>query len=411
MMNTARLFFAVSLMVLLCAILYGRNMSSPSSIPMGDTLLIVMVKNEERVILRLLSSARKVATHLLICDTGSTDNTTTIAFNAPGWREMRRYDAGPFVNFEHNRNKCGVEAYRLLKEDWSSVQWILLADADFELHIRPPIVPPVYDVNTIQLHSAHPGHPHNALQLLIRSKTFGFCIYRLWTHEFIDCSRDVNATQGHYNGLYYVDHIDGKSRPDKLVRDIALLSQWLAEQHEKQPMLVPRALYYLARAYEDNNQTDKALVAYAEHGKVETYTNYRFYAAYRKALIRMALEPNNVHAVSEAFMESVREYDGYFRAEPLYHLARFHRTHGDLSLCVIYATAALNLPPMRHDRIPLFLETYVYEYAAREELGWCLLLKDDKREAARHFDTILAIPNLALDVRERVERERVECSK
>ncbi len=397
------------LLFLVFSIVWGivltRHFSSPPPRP-HHVLLVVMVKDEEKVITRLLNSTRTIVTHLLVCDTGSEDGTKRLVkesgFDA---KNMRIYDASPFVHFEYNRNVCGDEAYRLIKEEWPTIEWILLADADFELQVRNfDQQPPVYNVNTIQIHAADPRHPHNALQMLISAKTFAYCIYRLWTHEFIDCSRDKTASQGHYSGLYYIDHTDGKSRPSKLKRDIDLLSIWLQQQPNKQPELVARAWYYLARAYEDSNQTEKALAAYDEHEKVETYTNYRFYAAYRRALIKVDGD------IPAAFLHAIQQYDGYFRAEPLYQLARFHRLHNNVPLCIVYASAAVNVPPMRHDRVPLFIENYVYEYAAREELAWCLLLQGDKYEAAKQFDIILANNVLPKDVRERVEQERIACS-
>jgi glycosyltransferase involved in cell wall biosynthesis len=356
---------------------------SPSSHPQS-TLLIVMVRNEERVIGRLLRSAYgAIATRLLLCDTGSTDGTMRAAaqaWNGGNTSTMARYDVpGGFVNFEQSRNACNEAAKRLLEAD-TEIKWVALADADFEVYVRAHEQEnePSADVNTIQIH----GTPHNQLNMLVRASVFASsCRYRLWTHEFLDCSGGSGTTtttipfsQSHYAGFYYVDHADGSSRVHKLKRDIRLLTEWLEQVNE--PDIRARALYYLARAYEDSDELERAYKAYEEHNREQPYTNYLFYARYRMALIRVK-QNATLDVVERHFLDAHAEYDGYFRREPLYYLAWLHRIHGHWSKCVLYASAALGAPKVNHARMPLFLEMNVYgaEGDARVsgELDECVL--------------------------------------
>jgi hypothetical protein len=169
------------------------------------------------------------------------------------------------------------------------------------------------------------------------------------------------------------------ARPDKLTRDITLLRNWLQQVNET--ALRPRALYYLARTYEDSNLTSLALQTYAQHNTEQTHTNYLFYAHYRIARImaQQWQETCNANAtacslslVEAAFMNAFRTYDGYFRREPFYHLALLYRRMGDYHKCLLYATAALHLPTLDHQRVPLFIEPTLYAEDLQVEYDFCL---------------------------------------
>ncbi len=379
------------------------------------TVLVLMVKNEAAVIKRILLSAKGVlANYLILCDTGSDDLTEAIAYsiwvperylgNDPYRMTHRNFDN--FTNFEDMRNKCNAFALDILTHHWTQpgIEWIALADADFTVVPRT-LQKPEYDVNTIQIHASTFGQVHNSLNMLISARVFGDCHYRLWTHEYLECKR---GTIGHYSGFYYVDHADGKSRPEKLVRDIRLLNEWLLHSEangDKDADLKPRALYYLGRAHEDNNNLEVALDTYERHDKVQTFTNYLFYAKYREALIHLKL--NHSHATVEAaFLQAHATHDGYFRREPLYYLTRLWRTKGDANMCILYGTAGMHAPPIDHSRMPLFLETNLHEWAIDEEVGYCLEAKQRNDLALSLYKSILERNPTSLDPgsRDRIQK-------
>ena len=393
-----------------------------------STMLLLMVKNEELVIERMLSSAKHGARFLFVCDTGSTDGTLAIVERV--WRKNYRIYSTNFTNFETTRNECNGQARVYLKEMRSlgvKLDYILLADADFVYVERSAPPPPkgggksTFDINIIQIHAGISGHPHNSLNMFIKYDTFIHCRYRLWTHEYLDCSAAGNVSIGHYTRFYYIDYADGKSRPEKLTRDIRLLEGWLRYVNETD--LRPRALYYLARAYEDDGQLKAAMQTYERHNAVQVFTNYLFYAKYRMALITMQntfQDVMNVNLtdprydgvlasadvkVEAAFWQAITEHDGFFRQEPLYWLARYFRQRGYLNKCIVYASAGLHLPSIDHDRMPLFLETHVQEWALREELAYCLKLKGRKEESVEHYKHILASEKLDKETLERIKKE------
>ncbi len=355
------------------------------------TVLVLMVKNEEAIIERILHSAKGVlANHLVLCDTGSNDATVQLAqgIYAPEQMHVARF---AFTNFEDARNECNSEAHQWLRisDAGKRIEWIAFADADFTVSARP-MQKPLHDVNTIQIHAGQAGHPHNSLNMLISRRAFRNCRYRLWTHEFLDCDQPA----GHYEGVYFVDRADGKSRPEKLERDIGLLKQWIAEKNETD--LRPRALYYLARALEDSGSLDAAMDAYEQHNKEQPFTNYLFYAKYRQALVQIKLNKTFAQ-VEKALLLAHDEYDGYFRREPLYYLTRMARLNGKFNRCILYGTAGMNAPPIDHARMPLFLENAAYDWSILEELAYCYNAKGQKDRAKWFYQQILDIDSSSLD--------------
>lgn len=370
---------------------------------------LIMVKNEQMALPRLLKSVTgTLLDGVFICDTGSNDTTLSLAVQ---WSNMSGIPVWihrtNFINFEVTRNECR-EAFH------NGDDWVLLLDADFTVRPVHTLSVPKYHVNVIQMHAVTPGHPHNALNLLVHSTIFKeHCRYRLWTHEYLHCENqnnnvfkeDRNVTFGFYGDIAVNDHADGKSRPEKLERDVRLLRQWLDERGRLEPDIRPRALYYLARAYEDLGNTSQALHYYRRHQNVQNMTNYNFYAYYRMALLSGGTEK-----YEEAMHTAFGAYDGIFRKEPLYYLALYYRQKQDYTRCVIYATAAMNLPPIDHTRSPLFIETNIYEWVLEEELGFCLFQKYHFKRALEHFQHIQR-DALDANTQKRIENYIKECKK
>ena len=93
--------------------------------------LNMIVKNEGRIIERLLESVSPIIDFYCICDTGSTDNTKEIIKSFFDKKNINGiiFDE-QFVNFAHNRNVS-------LKKCVGLTDYVLLMDADMILEIKP----------------------------------------------------------------------------------------------------------------------------------------------------------------------------------------------------------------------------------------------------------------------------------
>jgi hypothetical protein len=115
----------------------------------------------------------------------------------------------------------------------------------------------------------------------------------------------------------------------------------------------------LARKYESLNLTSKARSYYSKSIQNIPQDPRTFYAMYRMAVIDMK---------EDMFLRAYHYYP--HRKEPLYYLARFARTRGNLTECLLYARAGLLVgSPSIYE---LYVEKAIYLYALKEEFGYCL---------------------------------------
>jgi len=336
-------------------------------------LVMSMVKNEEQIINRMFGRF-----DVMICDTGSTDDTIQVSMNQSV--HIFKSPVG-WINFEYNRNEC-LQATRTYMLSHPEYTHVLLMDADHVISMQTES-PIEYDVNIIQIH----GDVHNELPYLLSRNALltGNCTYRLWTHEFLECT-STTLTHGHFSGFHFIHHQDGASRDTKHTRDIMLLSKWLTEINE--PDLIPRATFYLASAYDAIGNHTIAQTYYLDHLNVETFTNYRFQSRYRLALIAVnAQKPSD--ELTSLFLSALDEYEGVERWEIYYYLARAARAHGHYNQCIMYTGAALQSPKLGRRFRPLFLEPVIYDWALEEERAFCLRAAGRALEAGTLYRAII----------------------
>ena len=95
--------------------------------------LNMIVKNESRIITRLLDSVISIIDTYCICDTGSTDDTISIITNYFDKHQITGIIINePFKNFGYNRSF----ALNIAREK-SKADFLLLLDADMQLQIGP----------------------------------------------------------------------------------------------------------------------------------------------------------------------------------------------------------------------------------------------------------------------------------
>ncbi len=117
-------------------------------------------------------------------------------------------------------------------------------------------------------------------------------------------------------------------------------------------------LLYQARAYEGSNK-EKSIKLYETVRDNSPIRQKVFYSMYRLAVLHM--DKNMFHSAYHYYPH---------RMEPLYYLARFERTAGNYSSCLLYARSAMMIgSPSIHE---LYVENAIYEYATEMEVVYCL---------------------------------------
>jgi glycosyltransferase involved in cell wall biosynthesis len=219
-------------------------------------ILLTMVKNEEANMKRLITSVKSWIDGVVICDTGSTDNTIQVSkdtleeFKIPG--RIYQY---PWENFGVSRSKS-FECFK----DWVTrfTEWdpnnvyALLLDADMVLSEEGDLKLQLSNKNEsyggFNLQQKNSGLIYENTRLLRASAPWK-CIG--YTHEYWGC--DGKQT-GSFKTPIITDIGDGGCKADKYPRDARLLEDELKEKPDN-----VRTLFYLGQTYMSLGRNDDAI--------------------------------------------------------------------------------------------------------------------------------------------------------
>lgn len=219
-----------------------------ANVPKTRILLVTMVKNESRIIHRLMGSVSPWIDGYVICDTGSTDNTVELAIQF--LKDSNKVGAVvhvPWVNFGVSRTASVAEAVKWVasmsaKEgsDWSpKTTWGLLLDGDM-------ILPDAVDKNALTTCPCDAILLNQKNNRLIYKNTRILRLDREWkcvgaTHEYWDTGNNKLSLET----PVIQDLNDGGCKSDKFTRDAALLEKELEANPRHD-----RTLFYLGQTYQ-----------------------------------------------------------------------------------------------------------------------------------------------------------------
>jgi tetratricopeptide (TPR) repeat protein len=208
----------------------------------------MIVKNESKIITRLLTSVLPIIDSFCICDTGSTDNTIELIEtffkeqNIPG-----KIVKEPFKNFAHNRNFA-------LKSAQGMSDFVLLLDADMILDIRDFKKEKLANHDSFYILQGNDQFYYQNVRIV---RNNGLYSYAGVTHEYINTPPNNRYNLFEKNELFIVDIGDGGAKSDKFERDIRLLTQGLLDEPNNE-----RYHFYLANSYHDHGDIEKAIESY-----------------------------------------------------------------------------------------------------------------------------------------------------
>jgi len=213
---------------------------------MPKLCLNMIVKNESRVILRLLNSVVKYIDCYCICDTGSTDNTVYLIETffkengIPG-----KIVNEPFRDFGYNRT------FAIKQCDSMDADYILLLDADMVLWVKPE-----YDLRSELKDDGYllfQGSPSCYYKNTRIVKNHRGVTYWGVTHEYVDFPKGSSQSLLLSENIHIDDIGDGGAKHDKFTRDIKLLEKGLKETPTSE-----RYMFYLANSYLNVGNWDKS---------------------------------------------------------------------------------------------------------------------------------------------------------
>jgi glycosyltransferase involved in cell wall biosynthesis len=349
----------------------------------GQTICLSMiVKNEAHVIERCLESVRPIIDHWVIVDTGSTDGTQDIIRRAmadlPGTLVER-----PWVDFAYNRS----EALKLARPN---ATYSLIIDADDELIIPDGFVLPELREASYTFTIIDGPFRYTRQQLVDNARDWN---YAGVLHEFLYCPGVPN---GPMMPLSMRRGHDGARRRDKTTasQDIAVLEKAL--QGEKDPFLVARYTFYLAKYYQNAGRERETLNLFLKRaelglGDEEVYDSLINAAAIME---NSGVAKDSVLALYDRAIELIPA-----RAEARYGASRYCRLKKDFVLGYQYAEAgiALHIPDEGID-----LRPWVYTYGLKEEFSYLLFYTGQYRRCLSTCLQILGLSDVPHDVHARI---------
>ena len=306
----------------------------------------MIVKNESRIIQRLLQSVVSIIDTYCICDTGSTDDTKKVItdFFASRGISGEIFDE-PFQNFGYNRTVAMQHAA-------GKADYLLLLDADMVLVVSPDFKKDELKEGAYQI-TQQGGTLVYYNTRLIKSTIGAICVGP--THEYYHIPGGYHTAK--LLTLSIRDIGDGGAKSDKFERDIRLLKGGLESEPKN-----GRYMFYLANSYRDNGKKEEAIIWYKKRIAIGGWAEEIWNSAYHIGTCYKDLKND-----SEAVYWWLEAYNlRPSRAESIYQLTKYYRVSGKHALALMFYKLGAEIPFPKED--VLFIEKDVYEYLFYYEL-------------------------------------------
>lgn len=333
-----------------------ENNSQPSIVN-KNLCLNMIVKNESKIITRLLESVSKYIDCYCICDTGSTDNTIEVIetfFKSQNPPIPGKIIKEPFKDFGYNRT------YALKACESIDVKYILLLDADMIFSVHPSI-------SREELYSRLKDDVYYIFQ---GSNTFFYKNVRIvknkinmeyWgvTHEYVKTPEGSVYNKFNKEDVFINDIGDGGCKADKFIRDINLLKKGIEQEPNSD-----RYHFYLANSYRDAGQYENAIETYKKRIKLGGWFDEVWHSHYSigKCYKYMGDMANAIYW----WMEAYNFYPG--RIENLYEIIYHYRCNGKNNLAYGFYILADNERKRNLGSDFLFYQKDIYDYKLDYEL-------------------------------------------
>jgi tetratricopeptide (TPR) repeat protein len=315
---------------------------------MVKVILISIVKNEEKIIERMIKSALPILDGICITDTGSSDNTVLKIeniineFDIPG-----KVYIDEWKNFGYNRSNSFLNGVKFCEEQqWNPNEvYGLLLDADMQLVILPNFSKNMLTSNGYKIIQQSSSLDYYNTRFLKMGHTWR-CLGV--THEYWDGSNSDTITK---EFVYINDIGDGGSKGDKFERDVRLLEQGITEEPNNE-----RYHFYLAQSYKDSCNFKKAIELYKKRIKMGGWFEEVWYSHYMISKLWMLL--NNEEKFELWALRAYKLKNN--RVEPIYALCKYFREKSQHFKALHYYQIGKKIQYPNEDL--LFIEKDVYTW-------------------------------------------------
>jgi len=308
--------------------------------------LNMIVKNENEVIERCLSSVKPLIDYWVIVDTGSTDETQqiieTLLKDIPG--ELHRR---PWVDFAHNRNEAAFLAR-------GKGDYLLFIDADDQLVFSEQFTLPQLDkdIYLIIQKEGDDAFAFSENRIVFLIKNNSDFEWNGVLHERINLKKEEIKTEL-VSGIHNQYNHDGhrSKDPHRLKKDIEMLKKGILKEPNNS-----RYLFFLGRTYLAMKDYASALYWFEKRAKVKGGPQELYQTLLHIAMAHEYLDASPevvLHSFSQAFLNRPT------RAEPLYQLAIYLISRKQFFQSYLVCKFALTIPMPQEN---LYVEPWVYDW-------------------------------------------------
>ena len=296
---------------------------------MARVILTLMVKNEERIVVRCIEHALRVADAVCVSDTGSTDGTLdalacylpSLSLRADAARVPTKLVHAPWKDFGSNRTESMLATVAFCDElGWDRRRtYSLVLDADMLLRVSDEFDKAALTDGAYLVRQATASLSYYNVRLMRLSDPWR-CVGV--THEYWESTADSgpsgpSTTDPVSLRTVHIDDVgDGGCKADKFERDERVLRAAL----ETDPANT-RYMFYLAQTLRDVGKTEEAIEWYKRRADAGQWRQEVWYSMYQlcKLYYKLRMMPE-----MELWGLKAHEYCGE-RAECLYALTRAFR--------------------------------------------------------------------------------------
>ena len=361
-------------------------------------ILITMIKNESKIILRNLESVADFVDAICVCDTGSTDNTIEIVQNFfKNTKIPTKLAHHKWQDFGHNRSLSFDETVKFCKElNWNTEKtYGLVLDGDNKLVHKPSFNRQELKENGYHLMMKTPHFIYYLpviLKLSRNWKSIGV------THEFWDdLSGDFDPPDLNSNNIYIEDIGDGGCKSDKYERDIRLLKEELKINPTNE-----RNWYYLGQSYFDICRYDEAIETFDKR-KTMGENPYEVYKSYYYILLSKLNLKKSEEEINKSFEECYKSFP--FMLEPIYYLMQFYLNKEEYEKA--FNIGKLGIDIQIDDTF--MTEFQIYDYKYKDDMVYVCIKNKKYGIGVKLSLELLKNDKLDKDDKERIKENLDEC--
>lgn len=366
---------------------------------MGKKLILTqIVKNEEKVIERMLNSIKSIVDCVVIVDTGSTDSTINKINN---WGSENNIETHVFErefdNFENSRNYSIEKALEITMDRKEDEYWGFWLDADEEIIIENNFNKNSLekDIYMLSVEMKNTSYTRNEVFKL----KSGFKFYGP-VHEFlVPINKNKKMTAGTLDGLKVKVNTDGYSwqegRAKKYSKHAMILENYILENSD------PRWLFYTAQSWHDSANTDdnsynierlrRAIKFYKMRvDNPNGYKEERYYSQFKIGMIKSVIEDDWLETKRELLKAYAMDP---LRGESMKCIIDYYQKIGEWNLAYFYSKSCYE---KFHNKSPypkrlLFIDQSLHDYKFLElhmySAAYCNQ-KDEAKVLAKKLKTI-----------------------